>query len=130
MDAFLAEACIHLSNAPVVIDLVCDRLLGLCTGFSTQGNDRLLTFGMGRAVLRAAGDALLMRVEADDMVACHSIKVSVEGTVAEVAGISQAALLWIAAKKEPFAALAGYAALKREQPAPDFIRSDNEEQEE
>lgn len=130
MNELLSEACIKLSDVPAVVNLVCDRLVGLCTGFSTQGNDRSLTFGMGRAVLRAAEDALLMRVEACDMLTCHSIKASVEGTVAEVAGTSQAALLWIAARKEPFAALADYAALKRERPAPDFMRSDNEEQEE
>jgi hypothetical protein len=130
MDAFLAEACIHLSNVPTVVNLVCDRLMGLCTGSSIQGNDRFLTFGMGRAVLRAAEDALLMRVEARDIVACHSIKISIEGTIAEVGGTSQAALLWIAARKKPFAALADYDALKRELPAPDFMLADNEDQEE
>ena len=113
MAALLAEACMQMANATTIVDFICDRLVEFCTALPGEEDDRFLTFDMGRAILRASEKALLMRVEADDLVACHSIKMTLEGSIFEIGGITQTALLWIAARKEPFLALSDYPRLAR-----------------
>ena len=109
-----------MSNASTIIDFICERLVEFCTVSPAAGQDRLLVFDMGRAILRAAEKALLMRVEADDIVACHSIKAALEAHIFEVVGARQTALLWISGQEEPFVALANYAAVAGGEPVPDF----------
>jgi len=114
MTAFLAEACIQISNASPLIDFICDRLARLCTMVPDQGRDTILVFEAGRAILRDAQRALLMRVEAENIVACHFIKIALEGNIFETGTIREGAVLWVPGREEPFLALENCVNLKGE----------------
>lgn len=120
MEALHAEACITSSNASVVVELLCMQLASLCVSISEDGGNRVHRFDAGRALLRSVGDSLMMRVEADDVLTCHSIRVALEGSLVEICGVTQTGLLWVAAQKQPFVALADYSAAMQEQPEPAF----------
>ncbi|MFG1423136.1 hypothetical protein [Roseixanthobacter liquoris] len=106
MRKLIFESSIYVPEGDAVLDQICDRLIDLCTGISRSETDLYLIFEVGRSIIRVGHGALLMRVEADDLVGCHSMKVALEGTVVEIFGLNQPSILWIATNSEPFAALA------------------------
>jgi hypothetical protein len=108
MRKLVFESSILVAEGDAVLDRICDRLIELCTGTDRSGADLYIMFGVGRSILRLAHGALLMRVEADDLLGCHSIKVALEGTVVEIVGLKQLYIRWIATNSEPFAALADH----------------------
>lgn len=108
---FIYEARILLPGEVMDIDLLCCKLNNLCTAINNLGQDRILNFEIGRAQIRVLGDQILIRVEADDLLACHSIKVALEGNIAELAALEDSSVLWIATRAEPFEALAEHGGL-------------------
>lgn len=120
MTARLVEARIRLANASAIIEVLCRRLAPLCTVISADASTRILSFEAGRALLRTAGNDLLLRVEANDLTTCHAIEVLIEGNLAEIRDVHRTVLLWIPAEKAPFAALTNYSAVARALPAPRF----------
>ena len=118
MTALLVEARITLSNAAAVMEILCGELASLCKVRSADANARILCFDLGRAHLCTTDNDLLMRVEANDLVACHAIEMLLEGHLAQIDGVRQPTLLWVKAQKEPFAALASYSTAPQVLPAP------------
>lgn len=106
MRKLIFESSIYVPKGGDVLDQICDRIIDLCTSTSRNETDLCLSFDVGRSIIRAGHGVLLMRVEADDLVGCHSMKVALEGTVVEIFGLKQPSILWIGTNSEPFAALA------------------------
>ena len=113
MRKFIFESRIIVRNGDKYIDRISGSLTEICTSINHRGTDLYLNFEVGIALLRVARNAFLMRVEADDLVGCHSMKVVLEGTVVEFAGLKQSSVLWIAANSVPFAALADHPIVPR-----------------
>lgn len=113
MRKFIFESSILVKKGDMSIDRIYVSLMELCTSINRSGTDLLLNFEVGSALLRVACNAFLMRVEADDLVGCHSMKVVLEGTAVEIAGLKQSSILWIAANSVPFAALADHPIVPR-----------------
>jgi len=113
MRKFIFEPSILVQKGDMSIDRIYGSLMELCTSINRSGTDLHLNFEVGSALLRVACNAFLMRVEADDLVGCHSMKVVLEGTAVEIAGLKQSSILWIAANSVPFAALADHPIVPR-----------------
>lgn len=84
MHQFLMEARITLPNPGMAVEFLCRELASICNVISADGNTHILRFDASRALLRAAGNDLLLRVEAEDLVACHAIEVVLEGHLAQI----------------------------------------------
>lgn len=100
------EARILTPDHLISVDRICHALREFCRLAPDQGPECTLNFGVGRALIRASLGQILIRVEADDVLACHSIKVALEGSIAGLANLNQSSVLWIATCAEPFQSLA------------------------
>lgn len=108
----ISEACIACGRADIVVNKLCRRLASLCSTIKTL-DGVVLRFDGGRATLKVADNMLLMRVEANDLVSSCAIKAVLEGGLAETHDIKQKCVAWVAAKSEPFSALADRAAVTK-----------------
>jgi hypothetical protein len=110
---FISEACIACDKADMAVDKICRRLASLCSTIKIR-DGCVLQFDGGRAALKVAENMLLMRVEANHLLYSCAIKAVLEGALAETHDQKQKYLAWLTAKNEPFAALAGRAAVTKE----------------
>lgn len=105
----ISETCVGCIGLDMLATIVDRRLGSLCSIY--QGpEDAEIQFDDGRVILKKAGNMLMIRVQANDLISSHSIKTVLEGCLVEAYGLKQMALPWIVAKTEPFVALADYAA--------------------
>ncbi|MEP9380181.1 hypothetical protein ABLE91_25965 [Aquabacter sp. CN5-332] len=104
---FVYETRVVVPNPRFHLDQLCRSLSELGAETGGKGADRILDFEIGRALIRIESCAILARVEAQDLVACHSIKVAIEGNIAAIRGLAQSSVLWVAACEVPFVGLTG-----------------------
>ncbi|MFG1210276.1 hypothetical protein [Xanthobacter flavus] len=109
---FISEACIACDKADIAVNKLCRRLTSFCSTIKIR-DGCVLQFDGGRATLKLADSMFLMRVQANDLVCSCAIKAVLEGALAETHDLKQKYLVWVAAKNEPFAALAGRAAVTK-----------------
>jgi len=100
-DQFFSEAFVSILNAPSVADLLCERCRGHCLSIDSSGNDRLLLFEDGRAILRPSDSGLQMRVEAGNLVVFCGVRMLLQGQLATVPTAARA-VGWRPAGREPF----------------------------
>lgn len=87
--------------------MLCFQISALCPIFQCE-DGWILTFDVGKATLKAIGNMLMMRVEADDLIGLYSITTLIEGYLIEDEDINNPSLLWIQARVKPFASLSDY----------------------
>lgn len=67
----------------------------------TEGADRFLNFGDGCAIIRATNDGVFVRISAWDLVIFYGIRTLLEGSLLKLAAISNDAIEWFDAGREP-----------------------------
>ncbi|MBB3286318.1 MULTISPECIES: hypothetical protein [unclassified Rhizobium] len=74
-----------------------------CGGRSaaTERADRFLNFGDGCAIIRPTNDGLFVRISARDLVIFYGIRTLLEGSLLKLAAISNDAIEWLPAEREP-----------------------------
>ena len=66
-----------------------------------EGADRFLIFGDGCAIIRPTNDGLFIRITARDLVIFYGIRALLEGSFSKLAAISDDAIEWFPAGREP-----------------------------
>ncbi|WP_349956721.1 hypothetical protein [Rhizobium sp. ZPR3] len=67
----------------------------------TAGACRFLNFGDGCAIIRPTNDGLFVRISARDLVVFYGIRTLLEGSLLKLAAISNDAIEWFSAGREP-----------------------------
>lgn len=123
MGLFFSEAFITCEDPNSGISMLCKQLASLCS-IAPHPDGCILRFYMGRAILRATENMLMIRVEADDLIGSYSIKTVIEGYLVWGHVLAQKTLLWVAAKVEPFASLEDFTAVMKDHAGLNFRDDD------
>ncbi|WP_420377204.1 SMa0974 family conjugal transfer regulator [Sinorhizobium fredii] len=101
----MAEGFVRTPHAECLAENVCARSSAYCRSIGAHSTDKLLDFGAARAILRATDEALHFRVEAEDFVIFSSIRTLLQGSLATITTVPDAAVEWQPAGSVPFRAI-------------------------
>ena len=68
---------------------------------AAEGAGRFLNFGDGCAIIQPTNDGLFVRISARDLVIFYGIRTLLEGSLLKLAAISNDAIEWLPAEREP-----------------------------
>jgi len=101
----VSEAFVAIERAPFVAEKVSTQIRDFCRSIIAEGSDRLLNFGDGCAIIRPAGDGLVLRVSARDLVTFYGIRTLIESSLWKFAANSTRSIEWLPAQDTPFHAI-------------------------
>lgn len=101
----IVETFVPVPNPQCVANQLCTRCYSYCLSIDAVGDDRLLAFEDGRAILRPADAGLHVRIEGRDLVVFCGVRTLLQGQLATVTTNPVKAVEWKPGGQEPFGTL-------------------------
>ncbi|MBG0511143.1 hypothetical protein I3J13_20395 [Agrobacterium sp. MOPV5] len=94
----VSEAFIELEAAQAIAKKICMQSTDICLSIIDGDKDRQLNFENGCAIIQVAGDGLIVRVSAGDLLTFYGIQTLIEGRLWQLAPGPARSITWLPAR--------------------------------
>ncbi|MCA1409079.1 hypothetical protein I6F26_32715 [Ensifer sp. IC3342] len=102
MNKHVAESYMFASHPRQLVEQISTCVAGLCEAIAGSDRECMLVFNPGDAILRAIEGSLLLRVSANNVVACRSLQTVIESSLFENKSGAPAEIRWFPGEDTPF----------------------------